>query len=345
MSNVWRCPKCRGKLQEVIGGENCVVCATHYPSIEGILDLRLPGVSWIDYEVDREAARRLVAETKNCSVEETVRYVYLSQPGRVEAGADVRTRQVMEAVHRRRSDLENWTKHWRSQDGYFLDLGCGPGMLLAAAAKKGMRGIGVDVSLTWLLVAQRLIRAEGGDAHLAAALAETLPLPDESVSGLASLDVIEHVADPAPYLREINRVVQPGGCMILTTPNRFILSAEPHVGVWGVGWMPRVWQKSYVRWRSGKNYDFVRLISAAEAQSLCRQHTAFEQQVDVPLLPEEEIRSFPPRKPALGRLYNRLTRLAGARPLFLRIGPMFQLIRKKPAKTSFSAFPYLYAFC
>ncbi len=59
--------------------------------------------------------------------------------------------------------------------GIFLDLGCGPGMLLAAAAEEGYQGIGVDVSLVWLVVAHRLIEARGGRPVLAAALAEALP--------------------------------------------------------------------------------------------------------------------------------------------------------------------------
>jgi len=80
---------------------------------------------------------------------------------------------------------------------------------------------------------RRTPRACGGDPLLAAAHAEALPLADGAVSGVISLDVIEHVAEPRRYLREIERVLAPGGNTALSTPNRFSLAAEPHVFVWG----------------------------------------------------------------------------------------------------------------
>lgn len=48
---------------------------------------------------------------------------------------------------------------------------------------------------------------------------ERLPYPDATFDGLVSMDVIEHVPDPEPWLREAFRVVRPGGHLFLTTPN------------------------------------------------------------------------------------------------------------------------------
>jgi len=183
-------------------------------------------------------------------------------------------------------------------------------MLLAAAAAEGRKGIGIDVSLAWLVVAQRLIAEWGGRPVLAAALAEALPLPDGAVEGVISLDVIEHVSDHARYLSEIDRVTKRGGHVALSTTNRYL-------------------QKGYVQWRSGKDYEFVRLLSALELAWLLRQHTKFQFKLLVAPVPKEEINLFPPYRAVLARIYNWLVRFRWTRWGFLRIGPFFRVIGGK----------------
>ena len=182
------------------------------------------------------------------------------------------------------------------------------------------------MSLVWLVVAQRLITAWGGRPVLAAALAESLPLGDGSVSGVVSLDVIEHVGDPGSYLSEINRTIEPGGCFALCTPNRYSLAAEPHVSLWGVGWLPSSWQEGYVKWRSGKSYTSTKLLSTRGAAKLLRRHTSLQFEILVPPVSEVEIARFPRYRAILARLYNRLVDLAWSRWLFLRIGPFFRIV-------------------
>ena len=89
--------------------------------------------------------------------------------------------------------------------------------------------LGIDVSMTWLVVAKRLISESCRQPVLAASLADALPLADDSVSCVVSLYVIEHVVDPRTYLSEISRVTKSGGYVALATPNRYSLTAEPHV--------------------------------------------------------------------------------------------------------------------
>jgi 2-polyprenyl-3-methyl-5-hydroxy-6-metoxy-1,4-benzoquinol methylase len=291
--------------------------------------LRLPGASWIDYETDKANARRLLEITAKCSVEELIRYVYSSRPDWDKARVDLRTQQVMAAPNRLHTDIKGWLQPYLKRTGLLLDLGCGPGTLLAAAAVEGRKGIGIDVSMVWLVVAQRLIAEWGGQPILAAALAEALPLADNSVSSVVSLDVLEHVAEPKSYLSEINRVTEPGGCVALSTPNRYSLAAEPHVSVWGVGWLPRSWQKSYVKWCSGKSYEFTRLLSTWETAQLLRQHTHFQANILVPPVPEEEVAHFSTRRATLARLYNRLVSFNWMRWLFLIIGPFFRVVGRK----------------
>jgi SAM-dependent methyltransferase len=307
----------------------CKTCVIEYSSFEGIPDLRLAGPCWIDYEADRAQARQLIAETSGFSVEETVRYVFDWRTEFDAAWADKRTRQVMEAWERLGPEMQGWLRDCVRPEGVFLDLGCGAGQLLAAAAAAGCAGIGIDVRLVWLLVAKRLIAAAGGTPVLAAALAEYLPLADESLHSVVSLDVIEHVGDIPGYLREINRVTAPGGHVALATPNRFSLTAEPHVAVWGVGWIPRCLQKSFVKFQSGLAYEFVQLLSAREARHLFRTHTHIDVEILVPEVPDVEINHYTTRRKALARLYNRLLRWKFLHPVFRFIGPFFRIVGRK----------------
>jgi SAM-dependent methyltransferase len=62
------------------------------------------------------------------------------------------------------------------------------------------------------------MRAPGVDAEFGD-MAETLPLPDESVDYVLCQEGIEHVSDQLGLLNEFNRVLKPGGQLLLTTPS------------------------------------------------------------------------------------------------------------------------------
>jgi SAM-dependent methyltransferase len=62
---------------------------------------------------------------------------------------------------------------------------------------------------------------------------ERYPYPDAHFDACVSNYVCEHVGDPAAHLRQIRRVLRPGGCYIFRTPNRFhyvaiVSSLTPH---------------------------------------------------------------------------------------------------------------------
>ena len=327
-ASFWRCPACRGELVTTATSGRCHDCAATYACVGDILDLRLPGASWIDREADREYARQLLANTDGAPIEEVIRQVFAHRAGGDAAWVELRTRQFLQAPQRLQAELRGWLRPIIGDDA-FLDLGCGGGTLLAAAAADGRSGIGIDVSLVWLVVARRLIAAHGGRPALAAAMAEALPLADGALAAVVSLDVIEHVADPVPYLREINRVTDSRGRIALATPNRFSLTAEPHVLVWGVGWLPRRLQARYVAWRSGKSYDYTCLLSTRAAKLLLRAHTEFRFRIVLPQVTPEEIGRFPPWRATLARLYNRMVVVPGCRWLFLLIGPFFRIVGTK----------------
>jgi 2-polyprenyl-3-methyl-5-hydroxy-6-metoxy-1,4-benzoquinol methylase len=97
-----------------------------------------------------------------------------------------------------------------------LDVGCGAGEFSAALARAGARPIAVDVAAEALRRARE--RVPGLDARLWRA-GEPLPADDASVDVVWAGEVIEHVADVAPWLSELRRALRPRGTLLVTTPD------------------------------------------------------------------------------------------------------------------------------
>ena len=102
------------------------------------------------------------------------------------------------------------------------DLGCGTGWFSAELARGGYEVMCVDISQENLdelqriypdLVGQRLITPIQGD------LTE-LPLDSGTLDGVCCMEVLEHVENDRRALREIVRVLKPGGALVLSVPNR-----------------------------------------------------------------------------------------------------------------------------
>jgi methionine biosynthesis protein MetW len=96
-----------------------------------------------------------------------------------------------------------------------LDVGCGDGALRLLVGDKVRRHVGVDGALAALGKAA----AQGVSVQRADLDAAHLPYRDAAFDVVTCLDVLEHVLDPRHLLRELARVLRPGGVLVLTTPN------------------------------------------------------------------------------------------------------------------------------
>jgi methionine biosynthesis protein MetW len=96
-----------------------------------------------------------------------------------------------------------------------IDIGCGRGALAALVRGRFARVVGLELSA--------IAAAQARDGGLCPVLADldraTLPVRDASADAVTCLDVIEHVLDPRALMREIARVLAPGGRAVVTTPN------------------------------------------------------------------------------------------------------------------------------
>ena len=101
-----------------------------------------------------------------------------------------------------------------------LDVGAQIGSLVVYAAALGIRSAAVDLPYFHENFA-RASRTFGVDYRPCDVLREPLPVADESFDYVTYLDVIEHHhRSPKRVLDEIHRVLKPGGCVIITTPNQ-----------------------------------------------------------------------------------------------------------------------------
>jgi SAM-dependent methyltransferase len=112
---------------------------------------------------------------------------------------------------------------WHGEPGYFrditrhfaadqklLDLGCGSAWL----GRFYDDYTGLDASQEAIDAA-----AERGFTVIQGSVAEPLPFPDGTFDGVVAKDLLEHVDDPGAVVREINRILKPGGRVFASSPD------------------------------------------------------------------------------------------------------------------------------
>ncbi len=119
-----------------------------------------------------------------------------------------------------------------------LDLGAGMGGFAVAAALAGARVTACEYNPAYC----RIIRLRAARYRLSLpiinAAGEALPLPNAAFDLVVAWDVIEHVKDPVAVLRELARVLRPGGHALITAINRRAW-IDPHYHMRGINWLPR----------------------------------------------------------------------------------------------------------
>ncbi len=119
-----------------------------------------------------------------------------------------------------------------------LDLGAGMGGFAVAAALAGARVTACEYNPAYC----RIIRLRAARYRLSLpiinAAGEALPLPNAAFDLVVAWDVIEHVKDAVAVLRELARVLRPGGHALITAINRRAW-IDPHYHMRGINWLPR----------------------------------------------------------------------------------------------------------
>lgn len=96
-----------------------------------------------------------------------------------------------------------------------LDVGCGNGYVLSRYAKEGALVYGVDLTETGIDLCRRRFDFSGLNGHFTVGSAEDLPYPDNAFDVVCSMGVLHHTPDTEKAVREIFRVLKPGGRLIV----------------------------------------------------------------------------------------------------------------------------------
>jgi SAM-dependent methyltransferase len=118
-----------------------------------------------------------------------------------------------------------------------LDVGCGEGRHTSEACHWECRAVGVDLSEADLRLAKRLLgyqeRAHEikGRADFIAVDAQNLPFRDGVFDKIVCTEVLEHIPDDKAGIRELVRVLKPGGLIAVSVPNFW-----PEIVFWTISW-------------------------------------------------------------------------------------------------------------
>jgi 2-polyprenyl-6-hydroxyphenyl methylase/3-demethylubiquinone-9 3-methyltransferase len=97
-----------------------------------------------------------------------------------------------------------------------LDVGCGAGLLAEPLARLGARVTGIDAAPEVIVAARDHAASMGLEIDYRVSAVEKT---DGQFDLVTSMEVIEHVADPAAFVKSLGRRLAPDGLLILSTPN------------------------------------------------------------------------------------------------------------------------------
>ena len=148
----------------------------------------------------------------------------------------VRLRYIRDAIDR----------HWLGEDSSFrpltgkraLDVGCGAGLLSEPLARLGATVTALDAAHENIAIART--HAEGQGLLIDYRATPVEQLDSDKFDLVTSMEVIEHVTDPAAFIQALAAKLAPGGLLILSTPNRTPLSRLAMISIGeSIGGIPK----------------------------------------------------------------------------------------------------------
>lgn len=141
-----------------------------------------------------------------------------------------------------------------------VDIGCGGGLLSEPMARLGAAVVGIDAAAGNIPVARLHAGQSGLEIDYRHGTAEGLAAEGERFDVVLNMEVVEHVPDPAAYLRACRELLRPGGLMICST-----LSRNPKSWLLAIVGAERV-----MRWLPKGTHDWRRFINPDELFALLR---------------------------------------------------------------------------
>jgi ubiquinone/menaquinone biosynthesis C-methylase UbiE len=161
--------------------------------------------------------------TDDAAKQEAVRQ-WTADPCGPDISAPPGTREAMEQLLVGRRAYAPWLAETLAYDTTagldVLDIGCGQGIDLVEYAGRGARASGIDLAARHVELARSHVQAVGLTATVVQGDAEDLPFEDANFDRASSNGVLHHTPDMHAALREIRRVLRPGGEARIIVYNR-----------------------------------------------------------------------------------------------------------------------------
>ena len=141
------------------------------------------------------------------------------------------------------------------EDDKLLDVGYSQGLTIGYTGQVFPNLEGIEVDPAAQETAQKRLKKLGIKTILKIYDGKKLPYKDNSLDGIISTEVFEHVNNRDSFIKELNRVLKPGGKLIITAPNKlFPIECEFHLPL--LSYFPKKIADMYVRVSGkGKSYD------------------------------------------------------------------------------------------
>lgn len=320
------CPQCRDRLTKQPDNYLCSDCKREYPIIFGIADFRIRSDPYLSLQEERAKAKRLATEIEQ-SFSAMLDYYY-------EITDDVppvlATRYKAYHYNGPKQARQSLARLGIASDDVILDVGCGTGGALIAAAENCSHIYGMDIALRWLVICQQRLKEQGITATLVCADIEASPFPDEYFSKITATDLLENVYSVDKTLVALGRLLKADGKLWLAGSNKFCLGPHPSTRLWAIGYFPGKLRTRLVkRLRGVDSLRFINLISPGRIIRYAKRIGLYTHTLSPRMVALDEDGHYPAIDRLLIKTYVVVARLPLLRQLLIWVGPAFEMILRK----------------
>ncbi len=154
-----------------------------------------------------------------------------------------------------------------------LDVGCSIGVAASAMGRRTKLVAGIDIDREAIRYAHHNMSAQ--NVYFLEGDSMCIPAADNAIDAVICSHVYEHIPEPENLMKEIFRVLKPGGACYFAAGNRFQL-IEPHYRLPLLSLMPRGIANLMLRITGKGNYYFEKHLSLANLKKLTEDYICFD---------------------------------------------------------------------